>query len=111
MNREEILAKSQKENEYQMDERDQKIQTKANSISQGVGMALCIALGAVAYGVTHDHQFMNLALALYVSMFASERIACAVMSKSRGQWIFAGIVTAAAIAAIAVFLLTLFGVM
>ena len=41
----------------------------------------------------------------------TERISCAIMSKSRGQWVFAGIVTVVAIAEVTVFLLKLFGVM
>ena len=111
MNREEILARSQKENQYQMDERSKSIETRASSISQGVGMALCILLGAVAHAVTHDIKYMDLALSLYLSMFAAERIACAVMAKTRGQWIFASIVTVIAAATVTVFLLKLFGVM
>lgn len=111
MNREEILAKSQKENHNKLDERSQNIQTRANSISQGVGMAVCILLGSIAYAVTHDIKFMNLAMSVYLSMFAAERISCAVLEKSRGQWVFAGIVTIAAAATIITFLLTLFGIM
>lgn len=111
MNREEILAKSQKENKNKLDERSAKIQTKANSISQGVGMVMCVLLGAIAYTVSHDYKFMMLAMAVYMSMFASERISCAVMERTRGQWVFAGIVTVVAIGAVAVFLLKLFGVM
>lgn len=111
MNREEILTRSQEENKYQMDERGKSIETRASSISQGVGMVLCILLGAIAHAVTHDIQFMNLALSLFMSMFAAERIACAVLAKTRGQWIFAGIVTVIAAAEVTVFLLKLFGVM
>ena len=111
MNREEILAKSQQENRNKLDERNQSIETKSNSIAQSVGMLLCIVLGAIAYAVTHDIQFMNLAMSLFLWMFAIERISCAIMSKSRGQWVFAGIVTVAAIAEVTVFLLKLFGVM
>lgn len=111
MNREEILAKSQQENRNKLDERNQSIETKSNSIAQSVGMLLCIVLGAIAYAVTHDIQFMNLAMSLFMWMFATERISCAIMSKSRGQWVFAGIVTVAAIAEVTVFLLKLFGVM
>ena len=40
MNREEILARSQKENKNKLDERSQNIQTKANSISQGAVAAM-----------------------------------------------------------------------
>lgn len=110
MNREEILAKSQKENHNQLDERSQNIQTKANSISQGVGMALCIVLGTIAHAVTGDAEYMLLAMALYWSMFAAERLSCAVMEKSRGHWVFAGIITAGAIIAIITFLLYLFDI-
>ena len=108
MNREEILAKSQKENQYQMDERSKSIETRASSISQGVGMALCILLGAVSHAVTHDMLFMDLALSLYLGMFAAERIACAVMEKSKAQWVLAGVITAGAVAALVVYVLTLF---
>ena len=68
-------------------------------------------LGAIAHAVTHDIQFMNLAMSLFLCMFATERISCAIMTKSRGQWVFAGIVTVVAIAEVTVFLLKLFGVM
>ena len=110
MNREEILAKSRKENHAKLDERDQSIQTKANSISQGVGLVLCIVLGELAHAVTHDSLFSCLTIALYMGMYAAERISCAVMGKSRGLWVFAGIATFIAIVSIAVFLLKLFGV-
>ena len=74
-------------------------------------MLMCIVLGAIAHAVTHDIQFMNLAMSLFLCMFATERISCAIMIKSRGQWVFAGIVTVVAIAEVTVFLLKLFGVM
>ncbi|MBQ8556566.1 MAG: hypothetical protein IJ438_11945 [Clostridia bacterium] len=111
MNREEILARSQKENHNKLDERSKNIQTKANSISQGAGMVMCVLLGAIAHAVTHDIKYMNLAMSLYLSMFAAERICCAVMEKNRGQWVFAGIVTTVAVATIITFLLSLFGIM
>ena len=111
MYREEILARSQEENKYQLDERSKSIETRASSISQGVGMVLCILLGAVTYAVTHDMLFMDLALSLYLGTFAAERIACAVMAKTRSQWIFAGIITVIAAATVTVFLLKLFSVM
>ena len=111
MNREEILPRSQEENKGKMDERSQSIETRANSIAQCVGMLMCVVLDAIAHAVTHDIQFMNLAMSLFLCMFATERISCAIMTKSRGQWVFAGIITVVAIAEVTVFLLKLFGVM
>ena len=110
MNREEILAKSQKENKNKLDERSAKIQTKANSISQGVGMAMCILLGAVGMGARRDHAFLFLALALYWCMFAAERLACAVMEKNKGQWIFATVITLGAVGGLVAYFLALFDV-
>lgn len=111
MNREEILAKSQKENHNKLDERSQKIQTKANSISQGVGMLLCIVLGAVGLGARRDAAFLYLALAIYWGMFAAERLACAFMEKTKGQWVFAIVITLGALGGLAAYVMTLFGLL
>lgn len=108
MNREEILARSQKENHNRLDERSRKIQTRANSISQGVGMVLCILLGAMGFGASGEVSYLWLAVALFWGMFAAERIACAVMEKSKAQWVLAGVITAGAVAALVVYVLTLF---
>lgn len=108
MNREEILARSQKENHNRLDERSGRIQTRANSISQGVGMVMCILLGAIGTGASGDPAFLWLAVALYWSMFAAERIACAAMEKSRPQWVLAGVITLGAVAGIVLYVLVLF---
>lgn len=108
MNREEILAKSQKENKNQLDERSKSIQTKANSISQGVGMVMCILLGAIGMGARRDHAFLFLALALYWCMFAAERLACAAMEKNKGQWILAAVITVGAVGGVVAYFLALF---
>ena len=47
MNREEILARSQKKNRNKPDERSRAIQTSAKSISQIADLALCVVLRPV----------------------------------------------------------------
>ena len=110
MNREEILAKSQKENQYQMDERSKSIETRASSISQGVGMILCILVGAIALGIRKDAAFLWCVLTIYWGMFAAERLVCAAKEKTAGQWVLAAVITVGAVAAMVVYILTLAGV-
>lgn len=110
MNREEILAWSQKENKNKLDERSQNIQTKANSISQGVGMILCILMGAIAMGIRKDVAFLWCALTICWGMFAAERLVCAAKEKTAGQWVLAAIITLGAVAAVVGYVLTLAGV-
>lgn len=110
MNREEILAQSQKENHNQLDERSKAIQTQANSISQGVGMALCILLGAIGLGMRRDAAFLWCVLSIYWGMFATERLVCAVKEKTAGQWVLAAIITAGAVASTVVYILALLNI-
>lgn len=110
MNREEILAKSQKENHNKLDERSKNIQTKANSISQGVGMILCILTGAIALGIRKDAAFLWCVLTIFWGMFAAERIVCAVKEKTAGQWVLAAIITLGSVAAFVIYFLTLTGI-
>lgn len=110
MNREEILAKSQKENHNKLDERSRNIQTKANSISQGVGMILSILTGAIGMGMRGDAAFLWCVLTIYLGMFAAERVVCAVKEKSVGQWVLASVLTVVALAALVGYVLVLAGV-
>ena len=43
---------SRLENKGALDEREKAAQTKANSISQGVGLILCLFFGVVGMGLT-----------------------------------------------------------
>lgn len=110
MNREEILAKSQKENHHQLDERSKAIQTQANSISQGVGMVLCILLGAIGLGMRRDAAFLWCVLSVYWGMFSAERLVCAAKEKTVGHWVLAAIITAGAAASFVVYILALLGI-
>jgi len=110
MNREEILARSQKENHHQLDERSKAIQTQANSISQGVGMVLCILLGAIGLGIRRDAAFLWCVLSVYWGMFATERLVCAAKEKTAGHWVLAAIITAGAVASFVVYILALLGI-
>ncbi len=111
MNREEILEKSRNENRNVLDERDKSIQTKANSISQGVGMILCIVLGLVGFFLTKSADCLWCATAICWGMFACERIVCAIRSKIAGQWVFAGIITAGFVAVLVVYILQLIDIL
>lgn len=110
MNKEEILAKSREENKNVLDERDRAIQTKANSISQGVGMILCVVMGAIGFALTQTADFLWCALAIHWGMFACERIVCAVKSKSAGQWVLASIITLGFLAGVVVYVLCLLNI-
>lgn len=107
MNREEILAKSRNENENVLDERSKVIQTKANSISQGVGMILCIVMGAIGYALTLKPDILWCCTAILWGMFACERIVCAVKEKNVAQWVLAGVLIAGFIAVLAAYILVL----
>ena len=109
MNKEEILEKSREEKNV-LDERDRAIQTKANSISQGVGMILCIVMGAIGFGITQTADFLWCALSILWGMFACERIVCAIKSKSAGQWVLASIITLGFLAAVVVYVLCLLNI-
>lgn len=91
MNREEILAMSQQENENKLDERSKAIQTKANSISQGVGMVMCVIVALLGTFLTWNPVFGWCCLSIYGGMFAAERIVCAVKEKTVGQWVGASV--------------------
>lgn len=93
MNREEILAMSQQENTGKLDERSQSIQTKANSISQGVGMMVCVIMALLGIFLTWNPVFGWCCASIYGAMFAAERIVCAAKEKSVGQWVFAAVTT------------------
>lgn len=90
MNREEILAKSRNENKNVMDERGKVIQTKANSISQGMGMILCLVVGFVGLLLSGHVSILAACSAIYAGMFASERVAFAAKYRSAACWVFAG---------------------
>lgn len=90
MNRDEILDRSRNENMNVLDEREKAVQTKANSISQGVGMILCILIGAIGFGLTGMPCIMWAVTSIYWGMLAAERVAVAVKLRSKGHWFFAG---------------------
>lgn len=110
MNREEILARSQKENRNKPDERSRAIQVKAKSISQIVGLALCVVVGPIGIAIRRDSAFLWCALAIYWGMVAAERLACAARENTRGQWIGAGAITVCAVAAVIIYILALLGI-
>ena len=112
MNREEILARSQQENKGKLDERDQAIQTKANSISQGMGFVLCPVMGLLGFSLSGRLDSLFCAMTILWGMFAVERIVCAARAKnSVGQWVLAGIITAVFIAALVAYVLVLLDVL
>lgn len=106
MNREEILAKSRHENKNVLDEREMAAQTKANSISQGVGLILCIVIGAVGMGLTGMVSMLWAATAIYWGMFAAEQVALAIRLRSMGRGVFGGILTVGFIALFTVFVVS-----
>lgn len=107
MNREEILAMSQQENENKPDERCVAIQTKANSIGQGAGMVMCILMSMLGIFITWNPVFGWCGSAIYMGMFAVERIVCAAKEKTVGQWALASVITLGAVAAIVAYVSTL----
>ncbi|MBE5803187.1 MAG: hypothetical protein E7316_01575 [Clostridiales bacterium] len=110
MNREEILALSQKENKNKPDERSRAIQTKAKSISQIVGLALCVILGPVGIAIKRDSAFLWCALAIYWGMVAAERLAYAAREKTKWQWVGAGAITVCAMGSMVIYILALLGI-
>ena len=106
MNRDEILAKSRQENKNVLDEREQAAQTKANSISQGFGMILCIFIGAIGMGLTGMACMLWASLAIYWGMFAAERVVCAIKLRSKGHWVLAGVTVAGFAAIFIVFVIS-----
>lgn len=97
---------SRLENHGALDEREKAAQTKANSISQGVGLILCILFGAVGMGLTGSVSILWACTAIYWGMFSAERIAVAVKLRSKGHWVFAGIVSIGFIAIACVFVIS-----
>ena len=106
MNRDEILAKSRSENKNVLDEREQAAQTNANSISQGVGLILCILIGAIGMGLTGMASMLWASATIYWGMFAAERIAVAVKLRSMRQWVFASVLVACFIAIFSLFIIS-----
>lgn len=106
MDRDEILARSRSENKNVMDEREKDAQTKANSVSQGVGMILCILIGAIGMGLTGMVCTLWASTSIYTGMFAAERIAVAIRLRSKGLWLLAGIATTAFLAVFVVFIIS-----
>ena len=90
MNREEILAKSRHENKNVMDERGKAIQTKANSISQGMGLILCLIVGFVGVLLSGYVCIIAACSAIYFGMFASERVYFALKHRGTIHWFFVG---------------------
>lgn len=105
MDKEEILAKSRNENKNVMDEREKAAQTKANSISQGVGLILCLLIGFIGLVFTGSASIISGCSAIYCGMFTAERIAFAVKLRSKGQWVFAGISIAVFVGVFSLFLI------
>lgn len=106
MNRDEILAKSRSENRGVLDERERAAQTKANSISQGVGMILCILIGAIGMGLTGSVSILWACTSIYWGMFAAERVAVAIKLRSKGQWVFAGVLVVCFVAIFIIFVIS-----
>lgn len=106
MNRDEILERSRNENKNVLDERERAAQTKANSISQGVGMILCILIGAIGFGLTGMSCVLWAVTAIYWGMFAAERVAVAIKLRNKGQWIFAGVFVVGFVVIFAVFVVS-----
>lgn len=110
MNREEILARSQKENRNKPDERSRAIQVKARSVSRTAGLVLCIALAMVGIAIKRDSAFLWGMLAVYWGMLAAEHLAWAAKESSKWQWIGAVAITAGAVGAIVIYILALLGI-
>ena len=91
MKKEEILAKSRSENKNVMDERGNAIQTKANSISQGAGLILCLVVGFVGLLLTGYGSIIAACSAIYFGMFATERVYFAVKYRGTVHWVLAGL--------------------
>lgn len=108
MNRYEILERSRNENKNVLDEREKAAQTKANSISQGVGMILCILIGIIGFGLTGMSCILWAVTAIYWGMFAAERVAVAIKLRSKGHWIFAGAFVVGFVVIFAVFVISCF---
>lgn len=106
MNRDEILARSRDENKNVLDEREKAVQTKANSISQGVGMILCILVGAIGFGLTGMSYILWAVTSIYWGMFAAERVAVAIKLRGKGHWIFAGAFVVGFVVIVAVFVVS-----
>lgn len=106
MDRDEILAKSRRENENVLDERERATQTKANSVSQGVGMILSILIGAIGMGLTGMASMLWASTTIYWGMFAAERVVVAIKLRSKGQWVFASVLVAGFIAIFSVFIIS-----
>ena len=107
MNREQILAKSQQENKNQLDERSQNIQTKANSLSQGVGMVMCVIMGLLGYCLSGNPDFPWCCTSIFWGMFAVERIVCAVKEKTIGHWVGASFLVLGTVAVTVCYVLCL----
>lgn len=106
LNRDDILAKSRNENKNVLDEREKAVQTKANSISQGIGLILCIVIGAIGMGLTGAVSILWACTTIYWGMFAAERVAVAIKLRSKGQWIFAGVFVVGFVVLFAVFVVS-----
>ncbi len=75
MKKEEILAKSRKENENSLDEREQQVKMKNDSIAKTVGVVICAVIV-----FAENHFFSNppiaafAAFSIYFSMNATENL-------------------------------------
>ena len=110
MNRDEILARSQRENSNKPDERSRAIQTKAKSLSQIAGLALCVIVGIVGIAIKRHSAFLWCALAIYWGMVAAEQVARAAGEKSKWQWVGAVATVFGAVAAMTIYVLALLGI-
>lgn len=106
MNKDEILTKSRNENKNVLDEREKAVQTKSNSISQGVGMILCILIGAIGLGLTGHVSILAGCTSIFWGMFAAERVAYAVKLRSIGHWVLAGVLIVGFVAMFILFIVS-----
>lgn len=84
MNKEEILAKSRKENEGKVDEREIQILANASKVGMAVGGILSVII--VLFSRIIDVPLLGLsAWTVYFSMFGSRRLCQFIMNREKGR--------------------------
>lgn len=94
MNKEEILAKSRRDNAAQ-DERELQIHQRAGMISKAVGAVLCALISWCVTIVADDLGIVSAVCnIIYSGMFATESLICAVKLKNKKVYWFSAIIFA-----------------
>lgn len=92
MNRDEVLAKSRRENAAQ-DERELQIHQRAGMISKAVGVVLCALINFVVTIAADDLGIVSAVCnIIYIGMFATESWVCAVKLKNKKLYWWAAII-------------------